>query len=139
MIRFLPHQFKAFMRFLESLRTELVSVRASFEQQIGSIKDGQEANRQAQEKIQARLSELRVSEDEMRKAHSYRKKNFTVQVILASGTCGAFITAAIYAAIAASTYGKIAQQTAAAQNTLCELQRQTSLMQTQVEVSMAAT
>src|SRR5271170_2586897 len=84
---------------VESIRLELVSL----QDQIRILHDAYKADRQTREEIPARLYELRVTEDEKRKNNAYRKKNFTIQVILAFATCGAFIAAAIYAGIASST------------------------------------
>ncbi|MGD0799386.1 MAG: hypothetical protein ABR910_16845 [Acidobacteriaceae bacterium] len=107
---------------LDKIPAQLQAINNSLQEQIGTVRDTAEANRQTQEKIQANLSELRVPEDEKREERSYRKKNYTVQVVLAAGTCGAFLAAAIYAGIAKrqlqamnKTYGEIRKQTKAAE------------------------
>ena len=109
----LPDQFKEFM---EMLRAELESLRISRQEQIGSIRATGEAQRKVQESIRVALLESRIPDDEKKDSRSYRKKNYTVQVILTVGTCGAFLAAAIYAAIAYRQLGKMTDATTATQH-----------------------
>ena len=121
---FLSLQLK---KILQALQSEMEHLRESIEssstEQIHAIRDATEANRQSQEKIQTHLSELRIPENEKRDAQTYREKNHTVQVILAVGTCGAFLAAAIYAGIAGCQYREMRIATETSRESLQAVQR----------------
>ncbi|MEI9967368.1 MAG: hypothetical protein WDM87_01590 [Terracidiphilus sp.] len=108
-----PNQFES---FAERLLAQLHSL----EEQFSAIHDEHEANRkeqkESQDRIQLRLSEIAASPDEKRKAKTYRKVNLGTQIALAVFTLGAFIAACVYAGIAAREYPAIKKSADAAKN-----------------------
>jgi hypothetical protein len=110
-------------RLAGELRSELKSLRVSLQEQIGAIRTAYEAEKEARDQIPVRLSEIRVPENEKREAHAYRNKHYAVQVILAVGTCGAFLAAAIYAGIAARELCQIKKSNEIAAESLQSVQR----------------
>ncbi len=136
---------RQFNLLADILKTELGLIRDSIQEQIRAIRDAYEADRQTRDQIPARLSELRIPENEKRETRTYRERNFAIQVVLAIGTWGAFIAASVYAGIAAhqlktmnNTLGEAQKQTLAAENTLGEVQKQTALLKQQLEGTEAA-
>jgi hypothetical protein len=109
---------RRFSALVEMIRAESASIRASLKEEVGAIKDEYLADRQTRDQIQSHLSTLLVTENEKAENRSYRRKNYAVQVMLAWGTCGAFVAAAIYAGIAA-------RQLSTMKVTLSEIQKQT--------------
>jgi hypothetical protein len=142
MVRLLPHQFKAIS---EILRNGLASIQEAIQEQIRTIHDASETSNQTQKEIPARLSELRIPANERTETNAYRKKQHRQQVWLTWGTWLAFIAASFYGGVAAlqlrtlnRTYKEIQGQTAAAQCTAKAAQKQATLMQQQLEGTMAA-
>lgn len=106
---------------LDKLRAELCSLRLLLQDQIGSIRDSSEAQRQAQEQISTHLAALRIEENEKEEARTYRKKNHSVQVMAAITTGLAFLAAAYYAGVA--------------NRQLCEMKRTNELNRQSFELS----
>lgn len=84
----------------DKIRQELSSLRLMLEEQLGRLSTANLAQVEQQDEIRVAISKSSIPDEEKEDARSYRKKNFRVQVILAIGTWGAFLAAAIYAGIA---------------------------------------
>jgi hypothetical protein len=138
-----PRQFKA---LVEMLRTELASLRETVQQTASTISDQQIAHQRTQQeegqKVEREIAGLYIPPDERRQNEANQERrhrqNLGVQKALILGTWLAFVTAAIYAAIAAYQSCQIRQQAIAAHDTLCEIQKQTALMRRQLAGTLGA-
>lgn len=117
-----PFQFD---RFVEIIRSDFASITNLIQKHIRAVHDEEETNRneqkEAQNRIESKLSAIAVSPDEKREAKTYRKANLAIQAALACFTLGAFLAASVYGALAYlqwqtmnETYIEIQQQTQAA-------------------------
>jgi hypothetical protein len=97
----------------------LIAPRQDVQELISTIRNSNEADQLNREHEQSVLVSLRAKEQvrktNERHSRRYQYKNYRIQKWLAIGTWLTFAAAAIYAAIAASTYHEIQKQTAEAQ------------------------
>jgi hypothetical protein len=104
----MPRQLKVLN---ETLRSGLEAIQQTSRDQVNAIRDAEKAARENREEIPRAIAAVQTPEADRRDESTYRKKNYTVQVILAVGTCGAFIAAAVYAGLAYRTLREAQKQT----------------------------
>jgi hypothetical protein len=132
-----PSELKSLKGFLAAIGEEIASFRNVFKDGATSISDQNKANQQSQEYQREQilhaiddLTNQKNQSDGTSEANQNRRhrQNLWVQWTLAGVTFLAFTAAAIYAGFAYFTLREAQKQTTAAQKTMCEIQKQTTLM-----------
>lgn len=123
---------------LDKLRAQLDGIKTSIEEYKRFDREARATENDTRKDIPARISELRVSENEKIAAENHRKKAQQQQVILTWMTGGAFVAAAIYAGIAALQLRTSNRQLVSMDKTYCQLSRQTALLSSQLKGTEAA-